>query len=173
MRRTPKQAPLLLAWRLRCSRRYRRSWMGSSGLRLVSLTGTLAVLAGNTNVATGRQVSASPSTATTPSTCGRQFLIDSDSSKLAPGDGSDDGAAVVAAGLLLSRGRGFMGAAMVDNPAMVLFAGGIGRQGTVVDANVDAYAFAAMPPGGASDSTTATDGGGGIGDVRVERYVLA
>jgi len=42
------------------------------------------------------------------------------------------------ASLLLSRGRGYMGAAMVDDPALILFAGGIGMEGTVVDNKVDA-----------------------------------
>lgn len=37
----------------------------------------------------------------------------------------------------LSRGRGFMGAAMVDDPTVMVFAGGIGRGGTVVEARAD------------------------------------
>lgn len=37
----------------------------------------------------------------------------------------------------LSRGRGFMGAAMLDDPSVMVFAGGIGRGGTVVEASAD------------------------------------
>ncbi|CAN0229735.1 unnamed protein product, partial [Laminaria digitata] len=43
----------------------------------------------------------------------------------------------------LSRGRGFMGAAVVEDPAVVVFAGGIGSGGTVVDSNVDAFSLGA------------------------------
>lgn len=76
----------------------------------------------------------------------------------------------------LSRGRGFMGAAVVKDPAVVVFAGGIGSGGTVVDSNVDAFSLGAgvLARGADGDgATTAAVGGAGRGGVVVDRDVLS
>lgn len=74
------------------------------------------------------------------------------------------------AGGALSRGRGFMGAAMVEDPAVVVFAGGIGSGGTVVDSNVDAFSLGA---GALAGGGGAGDDGGGVDGVVVDRDVLS
>lgn len=76
-----------------------------------------------------------------------------------------------------------MGAAMVDDPALVLFAGGIGMEGTVVDSNVDAFRLPAtrkreaeegvQQPNSGSSSDGRGRGGQGEGDVLVEKGVLS
>lgn len=78
-----------------------------------------------------------------------------------------------------------MGAAMVDEPALVLFAGGIGMKGTVVDSNVDAFAVpvttagergaGVQQPDAAGSSRIGQQGGQGKGegDVVVEKDVLS
>lgn len=76
-----------------------------------------------------------------------------------------------------------MGAAMVDDPAVVLFAGGIGMEGTVVDSNVDAFAVPAAAGGERrvegtqqpADSTSSTEGqrGQGDDDMLVDQEVLS
>lgn len=58
-----------------------------------------------------------------------------------------------------------MGAAMVEDPAVVVFAGGIGSGGTVVDSNVDAFSLGA---GSARDS-----GGDAATGLVVDRDVLS
>lgn len=65
-----------------------------------------------------------------------------------------------------------MGAVMVDDPALVLFAGGIGMEGTVVDANVDAFAVGEAERFQQPDSSRSADGGQGR-DVLVEKDVLS
>ena len=116
------------------------------------------------------------------SICGRRFVLRQRDSSVAgtvrsggaePSSGSSEeakrpshGASGASNGGALSRGRGFMGAAMVEDPAVVVFAGGIGSGGTVVDSNVDAFALGAgvLAGGGGGD-----DGG----DVVVDRDVLS
>ena len=75
----------------------------------------------------------------------------------------------------LSRGRGFMGAAMVEDPAVVVFAGGIGSGGTVVDSNVDAFSLGegVLAKGFDRDAATAGDRGGAGEGVVVDRDVLS
>ncbi|CAN0521631.1 unnamed protein product, partial [Ectocarpus sp. 12 AP-2014] len=108
--------------------------------------------------------------ASSTKSCGRRFLV-RDGETAAP-----DSAA--AEGLLLSRGRGFMGAVMVDDPAVILFAGGIGRGGMVVDSNVDVFAVpldVGEDDDDDDDDNNATGGavGGGGEKALVDRDVLS
>lgn len=71
----------------------------------------------------------------------------------------------------LSRGRGFMGAAMVDDPAVVVFAGGISNGGDVVDSRVDAFSRVSVD---ATDDLKAGDAAGaGEGEIMVDRDVVS
>ena len=105
------------------------------------------------------------------SICGRRFVLrQRDSSSSSNSSSSSSGVEGAAAGAepssseeanerrygALSRGRGFMGAAMVENPAVVVFAGGIGSRGTVVDSNVDAFSLGGgvLARGSGGDSAT-------------------
>ncbi|CAN0152531.1 unnamed protein product, partial [Ectocarpus sp. 12 AP-2014] len=108
--------------------------------------------------------------ASSTKSCGRRFLV-RDGETAAP-----DSAA--AEGLLLSRGRGFMGAVMVDDPAVILFAGGIGRGGMVVDSNVDVFAVpldVSEDDDDDNDDDNAAVGavGGGGEEALVDRDVLS
>lgn len=102
--------------------------------------------------------------------CGRRFLV-RDGETAAPDR-------TTAEGLLLSRGRGFMGAVMVDDPAVIFFAGGIGRGGMVVDSNVDVFAVPLDvddDDDDDDDDDNATGGavGGGGEEALVDRDVLS
>ncbi|CAN0128042.1 unnamed protein product [Ectocarpus fasciculatus] len=102
--------------------------------------------------------------------CGRRFLV-------RDGEASTPDSSPAAGGLLLSRGRGFMGAVMVDDPAVILFAGGIGRGGMVVDSNVDVFAVPLdVADDDDDDEDNATGGaavGGGREEAMVDRNVLS
>lgn len=126
----------------------------------------LLLLGGGLNLLRGPAISASATSspaAAKSSLCGRRFVVHvehagdrkSDSldnsrsggtnAEKAPADETKrDGA--------LSRGRGFMGAAMVDDPTVVIFAGGIGRDGTMVDSDVDAFSIPTAIVDGAGDA---------------------
>lgn len=70
-----------------------------------------------------------------------------------------------------------MGAAMVNDPGLVLFAGGIGMEGTVVDSNVDAFAVpaAGVPAaeGAQQPDSGGSNGGQGDDDLLVAKDVLS
>lgn len=97
---------------------------------------------------------------TQPSTCGRQFLVRQGNANNSSGS---DEAAAVAGELSLSRGRGFMGAAMVDEPPLVVLAGGIGVGGKLVDSNVDAFALPSLRKDGGNNLGGGRGGGGAEG----------
>lgn len=100
---------------------------------------------------------------TQSSTCGRRFLVregEGDTDSSGSQHEEDDEAARHTGQLSLSRGRGFMGAAMVDDPPLVVFAGGIGVGGKLVDSNVDAFA---LPPHLSEDGDNDPVGGDGAG----------
>lgn len=70
----------------------------------------------------------------------RRSLATRAKQELTPADHDSLRASVDSSEGALSRGRGFMGAEMLDDPGVMVFGGGIGKGGTVVEARADVFA---------------------------------